>query len=94
MAGDRSHAAGESLSEDVFRNRLVELPPSVKLVVKVLEDDAPLTQPQLVHETLLPKRTVRYALNRLDDAGLITTKHDVYDARRRVYTLRKPQDNQ
>jgi DNA-binding MarR family transcriptional regulator len=75
------------LSEQEFDERLRELPPSAKLVAKVLETDAPLSQGSLAEETLLPDRTVRYALNRLEEAGLVESRHSFADARRRVYAL-------
>lgn len=80
-------AESSKLSEKEFDERLKELPPSAKLVAKVLETDAPLSQSGLAEETLLPDRTVRYALNRLDDVGLIESRHSFDDARKRVYAL-------
>jgi len=38
-----------------------DLPPSAKLVAKVLDYNDTLTQSELAEETLLPPRTVRYA---------------------------------
>ena len=61
------------LTEGEFRERLRQLPPSAKLIAKVLETDQPLSQGELATESLLPDRTVRYALNRLEDAGLVDT---------------------
>ena len=81
-AGSNSPYGHES-----FRERLRELPPSAKLVAKVLETDAPLSQGELVEATLLPDRTVRYALNRLGDADLVDSKHSLMDARKQVYSL-------
>lgn len=75
------------LSDEEFDERLKELPPSAKLVAKVLETDAPLSQSGLAEETLLPDRTVRYALNRLDDVELIESRYSFDDARKRVYAL-------
>ncbi|MFC7073314.1 MarR family transcriptional regulator [Halovenus rubra] len=68
---------------------LTELPPSAKLVAKVLEYNDTLTQSQLAEETLLPARTVRYALTRLEDADVIESRFSFVDARKRVYTLAK-----
>lgn len=65
-----------------------ELPPSAKYVRYVLEDEAPLTQKQLIDETGLPARTVRDALSRLDDAGELCDEHNLGDARQRLYWLR------
>jgi DNA-binding MarR family transcriptional regulator len=64
-----------------------ELPPSAKLVAKVLEYNETLTQSQLAEETLLPPRTVRYALNRLEEGGVVTSRFSFSDARKRLYTL-------
>ncbi len=75
------------LSEGEFRDRLRELPPSAKLVAKVLEGDAPLSQGGLAEESLLPDRTVRYALNRLEEEGLVESRYSFKDARKQVYFL-------
>ncbi|SDD21409.1 helix-turn-helix domain-containing protein [Natrinema hispanicum] len=86
-AEDRATAAEELLSEEEYRDRLRDLPPSAKLVAKVLETDSPLSQGQLAEESLLPDRTVRYALNRLEDVGLIGSRYSFRDARKQVYYL-------
>jgi DNA-binding GntR family transcriptional regulator len=78
----------EVLSESEYRDRLRELPPSAKLVAKVLESDAPLSQGQLAEESLLPDRTVRYALNRLEESDLVDSRYSFKDARKQVYYLR------
>ncbi len=64
-----------------------DLPPSAKLVFKVLEYDGPLTQKQIVEESMLSARTVRYALERLDEVDAI--EEDVYfaDARQSLYEI-------
>jgi DNA-binding MarR family transcriptional regulator len=80
-------AAEDVLSAQEYRDRLRELPPSAKLVAKVLEGDAPLSQGQLAEESLLPDRTVRYALNRLEDADLVGSRYSFKDARKQVYYL-------
>ncbi|MFC6836537.1 MarR family transcriptional regulator [Halomarina ordinaria] len=80
-------AAETPLSNPDFRERLRELPPSAKLVAKVLEDETPLSQGELAEESLLPDRTVRYALNRLDEAGLVESRYSFRDARKQVYFL-------
>jgi DNA-binding Lrp family transcriptional regulator len=66
---------------------LEDLPPSAKLVYKVLEYDGPLTQKGIVEESMLSARTVRYALERLDEVGVV--REDVYfaDARQNLYEL-------
>lgn len=70
-----------------FRERLRELPPSAKLVAKVLEASAPLSQGELAEQSLLPDRTVRYALNRLEEAELANSRYSFRDARKQVYFL-------
>jgi DNA-binding Lrp family transcriptional regulator len=71
---------------------LDDLPPSAKLVFKVLEYDGPMTQKALVEESMLSARTVRYALERLADRGVI--EEDIYfaDARQSLYRLTVEQD--
>lgn len=76
-------------SEEEFEERLRDLPPSAKLVAKILEMDAPLTQSELADESLLPDRTVRYALNRLDEEALLESRYSFADARKQVYSLAK-----
>lgn len=66
---------------------VTDLPPSAKLVAKVLEYNDRLTQSQLAEETMLPARTVRYALTRLEDVGAVDSRFSFTDARKRVYTL-------
>jgi DNA-binding MarR family transcriptional regulator len=66
---------------------LADLPPSAKLVAKVLDHNERLTQSRLAEETMLPPRTVRYALNRLEEVGAVESRFSFTDARMRVYTL-------
>ena len=66
---------------------VADLPPSAKLVAKVLEYNDRLTQSQLAEETMLPPRTVRYALSRLEEVGAVTSRFSFADARKRVYAL-------
>lgn len=66
---------------------VADLPPSAKLVAKVLEYNDRLTQSQLAEETMLPARTVRYALTRLEDVEAVESRFSFTDARKRVYSL-------
>lgn len=72
-------------SEDV--EELSDLPPSAKLVYKILEYNGVLTQKEIIEETQLSARTVRYALTRLEAAGIV--EEDIYfaDARQNIYKL-------
>ena len=71
---------------------LSDLPPSAKLVYKVLEYNGPMTQKDIVEESMLSARTVRYALERLEDIDIVT--EDVYfaDARQNLYEIETPVD--
>ncbi len=66
---------------------LPDLPPSAKLVYKVLEYNGAMTQKDIVEESMLSARTVRYALERLE--GIDVVSEDVYfaDARQNLYEL-------
>lgn len=85
---ERVGEQSERLTDSEYRDRLRELPPSAKLVAKVLETDAPLSQGDLAEESLLPDRTVRYALNRLDEEEIVDSRYSFQDARKQVYYLR------
>jgi DNA-binding MarR family transcriptional regulator len=80
-------ATTESGESEAGWEAVRDLPPSAKLVAKVLEYNETLTQSQLAEETMLPPRTVRYALSRLEDAGVVTSRFSFADARKRIYTL-------
>lgn len=73
-------------NEEKNRN-IGHLPPSVKLVYKTLELNGNLTQKDLISETTLPSRTVRYAIKRLKDEDLLIEKHYFIDARQSLYGL-------
>jgi DNA-binding GntR family transcriptional regulator len=59
-------------------------------VYKVLEIGGQLTQKDLIRETALPSRTVRYALNRLRDEDFLIERHYFVDARQSLYGLNQP----
>ena len=67
--------------------KVSELSPSAKLVFIVLEKEGPLTQKGIAKETMLPSRTVRYALDRLQE--IETIQEDIYfaDARQSIYQV-------
>jgi DNA-binding MarR family transcriptional regulator len=68
------------------------LPPSAKLVFKVLEYSGFLTQKDIARETYLPARTVRCALNRLREENMLQERFYFQDARQRLYGLNNPQE--
>ncbi|SDZ89605.1 Winged helix-turn-helix DNA-binding [Haloplanus vescus] len=81
----------ETLSRDEASDRWADvrdLPPSAKLVAKVLDYNDTLSQSQLAEETLLPPRTVRYALTRLEEEDVVESRFSFSDARKRLYSLK------
>lgn len=66
---------------------LIDLSPSAKLVAKTLDYEGESTQSGLAESTLLPSRTVRYALDQLEDAGVVSSRLSLVDARQRIYSL-------
>ena len=81
----------ETTPEQRFE-RLLNLPPSSKLVYKVLEDESPLTQRGIRERALLPARTTRDALTKLKDADIVEEQLYVPDARKRLYAPRSVAD--
>lgn len=67
--------------------KIDDLPPSAKLVYKVLEYNGQMTQKELASETRLSVRTVRYALNRLGDVELVEQVPCLSDGRRTLYDV-------
>lgn len=60
---------------------LREMPPSARTVYEVLQTQGPLTHKALVDEAGIPGRTVRYAVRRLRDAGLLGARCNLMDCR-------------
>ncbi len=74
--------------ESSLTERLKDLPPSAKLVYKVLEcRDTYFTQKEIAKESLLPPRTVRYALSRLKENEIVEEHSYLRDARQSRYSL-------
>ena len=69
------------------QEEIEDLPPSAKLVLKVLQYQGALTQKAIIEESMLSARTVRYALERLEDLGVVD--EDIYfaDARQNLYSV-------
>lgn len=66
---------------------VASLPPSAKLVYKTLQYEGPMTQSQLADASLLPQRTVRHALNKLEEANIVEESIYIMDARKSNYHL-------
>ncbi|MFP8890506.1 ArsR family transcriptional regulator [Natrialbaceae archaeon A-CW2] len=69
------------------RASIRDLPPSAKLVYLVLEHHDRMTQQELAAETMLPDRTVRHALDRLESVDSIDREISFRDARQSLYSL-------
>jgi DNA-binding MarR family transcriptional regulator len=76
-----------SALEAPHSDRLEPLPPSAKLVYLILAYEGRQTQGDLVSETMLSPRTVRYALTKLEENDLVTSDIYIPDARKNVYDI-------
>jgi DNA-binding MarR family transcriptional regulator len=75
--------------KEVEHARIGKLPPSAKLVFKVLEANGQMTQKDIIRETVLPSRTVRYALSRLKDEQILMERFNFSDSRQSLYEIRR-----
>ncbi|ELZ41981.1 ArsR family transcriptional regulator [Halorubrum saccharovorum DSM 1137] len=71
--------------DEATRELLEPLPPSAKLVYYVLDEEGRFDQTGLAEETRLSTRTVRFAVEKLTEAGLVEEGLCPKDARRSVY---------
>ncbi|WP_440950973.1 winged helix-turn-helix transcriptional regulator [Methanosphaerula subterraneus] len=60
----------------------------------MLESGGQLTQKDLIRETSLPSRTVRYALNRLKEEQFLVERYYFIDARQSLYSLNQQQQRE
>ena len=67
---------------DPHRSQFKVNPPSAKLIYVVLVAEGPLTQSQLADETMLPRRTVRSGLDRLESDGFAELELSIPDIRK------------
>ncbi|OLZ40399.1 hypothetical protein A6E15_05100 [Natrinema saccharevitans] len=84
MSATESDTRGDDPGTDVS---LDDLPPSSKLVYKVLEYEEPLTQEGIATESRLCPRTVRYALGKLEERELVDSRVCLEDARQSTYRI-------
>lgn len=76
-----------------YESELRDLPPSAKLVAKTLEEGEK-SQQIIAEESLLPGRTVRYALRRLKEEDVVASRASLGDPRKEIYRLRGSEDVQ
>ncbi len=70
-----------------YRSQFEAYPPSAKLVYIALVADGPMTQGEVADETMLPPRTVRSALDRLERDEFVTSERYIPDARRTLFDV-------
>lgn len=64
-----------------------KLPKSCKRVILVLENKGGMTQRDLIDETKMPSKTVRFGLTRLMELGLVISSPYLNDLRSQYYQL-------
>ncbi|MFX0030179.1 MAG: MarR family transcriptional regulator [Candidatus Hermodarchaeota archaeon] len=64
---------------------LYSLSPSSKFILYLLKQRGPLSQMDILKKTLLPKRTVAYALRKLQDNHFIRKSKDLTDKRISIF---------
>ncbi len=52
-----------------------------------------MTQKDIIRETILPSRTVRYALNRLKEEKILMERFYFLDSRQSLYEINRPVHN-
>jgi transcription initiation factor IIE alpha subunit len=65
------------------------MPPSAKLVYRVLLYNGPMSHKELRNETGLGPRTLRFALARLKESDVVVERIRLEDARQRIVCIRK-----
>jgi len=71
---------------------LPKLPNSSKKILLILSEYGNLTQKELIQTVNMPAKTVRYALRRLAEEGLIVTMPNLGDMRSCYYSLNPDQN--
>jgi DNA-binding transcriptional ArsR family regulator len=82
-----THPVDEQQQCELILSDIEDLPPSVRLVLQSLHRTDGLTTSQLAEETGLAERTIRYALTRLDDQGVIESRYLLSDPQTCKYEL-------
>ena len=95
MPKTETHLYSETAAmQNVYTKKIEHLSPSVKLIFKVLEYRGLMTQKELVAESFLPPRTVRYALCRLKKEGILEERLYYKDARQSLYGVKSPEHDE
>jgi DNA-binding transcriptional ArsR family regulator len=86
--GEDTEAGSTQVGDAAGWETVASLPASAKLVARTLEYEGPQTGTDLASATRLPSRTVRYAVDRLEEAGVVAVRPSLQDAREKQYRLR------
>lgn len=66
---------------------LISLSPSSKFILYLLKQRGPLKQQEIIEKTLLPKRTIAYALKKLQEKNFIEKSKDLIDKRVSIFKI-------
>lgn len=86
-AGSSEMQLKQSPSSERAPSKGVDLPPSCRYVLYVLESEGELARQELLEYTGLPEQTVDWALETLTDAGYLLKSRDPMDLRQVVYEV-------
>ena len=67
------------------KKKLISLSPSGKFILYLLKQRGPLNRNEILNKTLLPKRTVAYALKMLQEENFVNKSKDKKDKRVSIY---------
>ena len=81
-----SHTANKMAKKIILARDLLTMPPSAKLMLKILEYEGPLSRRDILKKTMLPDRTVSLALSILLDRGLVKRRSSLRDGREKMYS--------
>lgn len=84
---EASDSSDVSELSDLPENSLEGLPPSAKLVLKVLEYEGPMSQKKISETSRLSPRTTRKAVKELKESGLVESSPSLKDGRKKIYRL-------
>ena len=73
------------ISDFKEKRELISLAPSSKFILYLLKQRGPLNRNDILSKTLLPKRTVAYALKILQDKNFIKKSKDKKDKRISIF---------
>ncbi|MHA1986445.1 MAG: MarR family transcriptional regulator [Promethearchaeota archaeon] len=76
-----------SIKDYSTHKKLISLPPSSKFILYLLKRKGPLSQRQVIKQSLLPKRTVVYSLKKLAEQKFVRKYADGKDKRIRFYEI-------